>query len=177
MNLLSGWRRRSTKPSPRCARRARPRSGGRVRLVIDTNNLARWRGSGRDHTDSLSVTGLTQDGARRPCPPTLLPFLPDPNPDLSTTKCNPLLSPPAISVPATASEEHEKHEDNQNGCHGFLQNTHRGDFPACMWVRNHYVTSLGIYLVATIRRRNPVRMAEIQAGTPASVTSRTTPRH
>ena len=58
---------------------------------------------------------------------------------LSPTKYNPLL-PPAISVIATASEEQENHNDNQNGCHSFLQNMHRGTSPR-IWVRNNYVTS------------------------------------
>jgi hypothetical protein len=57
-------------------------------------------------------------------------------------KYNPLLPPPTISVIATASEEHKNHNDNQNGCHGFLQNM-SGNFPPNMWVRNNDVDSLG----------------------------------
>jgi len=65
---------------------------------------------------------------------------------LSTTKYNPWLSPPAISVIATTSEEDENHHDNQNGCHSFLQNMHQGISLLYIWVRNNYLTSLGIYL-------------------------------
>ena len=68
---------------------------------------------------------------------------------LSTTKYDPWLPPPAISVIATASEEHENHNDNQNGCHSFLQNIHR-EASLLYMVRNNYVTSFGIYLVLPV---------------------------
>jgi hypothetical protein len=44
-------------------------------------------------------------------------------------KSNPLLPPPAVSVVAAASAEHEKHNDNQNGSHSFLQKCASGNFP------------------------------------------------
>ena len=65
---------------------------------------------------------------------------------LSTTKHNPLLPPPAKSVIATASEEHEHHNDNQKSCHSLLP-IHIEDFHFCIWVRTDYVASHGIYLV------------------------------
>src|SRR6202035_4940018 len=68
----------------------------------------------------------------------------------STTKYNPWLPPPAISVIATTSEEHENHNDNQNGCHSFFPKCTSEELPSCIWVRNNYVTSLGIYLVLPI---------------------------
>jgi hypothetical protein len=47
-------------------------------------------------------------------------------------KSNPLLPPPAVAVVAAASAEHEKHNDNQNGSHSFLQKCASGNFPpAC----------------------------------------------
>src|SRR3984893_14844730 len=45
----------------------------------------------------------------------------------STIRCY-LLPPPTISVIATASEEHENYNDNQNGCHSFLQKI-QGNIP------------------------------------------------
>jgi hypothetical protein len=44
---------------------------------------------------------------------------------LSAIKYNQLLPPPAISVVAAASAQHQNHDDNQNGCHSFLQNMRR----------------------------------------------------
>jgi large subunit ribosomal protein L36 len=63
-------------------------------------------------------------------------------------KYNSLLPPPAISPIATPSEEQENNNDNQNKIHVLLQNM----FP-CMWVRNNYATSPGIYLVQQRIRR------------------------
>ena len=57
-----------------------------------------------------------------------------------------MLPPSAISVIATASEEHENHNDNQNGCRSFLQHISRGTSLLNMWVRNNDVESLGFYL-------------------------------
>jgi hypothetical protein len=77
---------------------------------------------------------------------------------LSTTKYNTWL-PPAISVIATASEEHENHNDNQNGCHSFLQNIHRATSIMHMGSKelNHQPRNLpsaagGIWLVCRNRR-------------------------
>src|ERR1700720_128094 len=50
----------------------------------------------------------------------------------------------------TTSEEHENHNDNQNGCHSFFPKCTSGELPSCIWVRNNCVTSLGIYLVLRI---------------------------
>ena len=92
-----------------------------------------------------------------------------------------MLPPPAISVIATTSEEHENHNDYQNGCHSFLQNIHR-EASLLYMVRNNYVTSLGIYLVLPVASGWFVAIAVvltnfgIPSGSPASLLDAPLPR-
>jgi hypothetical protein len=62
----------------------------------------------------------------------------------------PALPATAIPVKAAASEEQEKHEYNQNGCHDCLQFT-----SSYMSVRGNSITSLGNYLHEEVRFDRP----------------------